>query len=228
MSKKIKIKVKKRKINFKRVLLFLLILYLVIYGVLEIVNYKIKNIYIIGNNILSDYEIIDIAGIKNYPSFLKTSGSSIVKKVSKNDYIKEVEVKKKFFGKIYIYIHEKNIICNYNGKLLTEDGKFVNNNYNILDVPVLLSYIEGELFSNFYTSFNKVNNDIRLKISQIEYAPTNVDDERFLLYMNDGNYVYITLDKIDKLNKYNEIYKELDGKKGILNLDSGNSFEIRG
>ena len=38
---------------------------------------------------------------------------------------------------------------------------------------------------------------------------------------------HITLDKIEKLNKYNEIYAELDGKKGILNLDSGNSFEIK-
>ena len=45
--------------------------------------------------------------------------------------------------------------------------------------------------------------------------------------MHDGNYVYSPLDKIVKLNKYNEIYAELDGKKGILNLDSGNSFEIK-
>jgi hypothetical protein len=44
--------------------------------------------------------------------------------------------------------------------------------------------------------------------------------------MNDQIYVYITLTKIDVLNNYNEITKELEGKKGILYLDSGNHFEI--
>ena len=43
--------------------------------------------------------------------------------------------------------------------------------------------------------------------------------------MNDGNYVYITLSKIENLNKYEEIYNSLEGKKGIIYLDSGNYFE---
>ena len=44
--------------------------------------------------------------------------------------------------------------------------------------------------------------------------------------MNDQIYVYITLTKIEVLNSYNEITKSLEGKKGILYLDSGNHFEI--
>ena len=44
--------------------------------------------------------------------------------------------------------------------------------------------------------------------------------------MNDQIYVYITLTKIDVLNNYNEITESLEGKKGILYLDSGNHFEI--
>ena len=54
----------------------------------------------------------------------------------------------------------------------------------------------------------------------------NLDKDRFLLYMNDQIYVYITLTKIEVLNNYNEITKSLEGKKGILYLDSGNHFEI--
>ena len=45
-----------------------------------------------------------------------------------------------------------------------------------------------------------------------------------MLYMVDGNYVYITLTKFDSINYYNEIYPTLEGKKGILYLDSGNHF----
>ena len=44
--------------------------------------------------------------------------------------------------------------------------------------------------------------------------------------MKDGNYVYITLTKIDEINKYLDVLSTLDNKKGILYLDSGNYFEI--
>ena len=45
--------------------------------------------------------------------------------------------------------------------------------------------------------------------------------------MNDGNLVYITLNKIEKINKYNSIYSSLEGKKGIVYLDSGDYVEIK-
>lgn len=64
-------------------------------------------------------------------------------------------------------------------------------------------------------------------ISEIEYSKTSYDDKRFLLYMNDGNMVYITVSKAELLNKYVEIIKKVDNKKGILYLDSGNYFEIK-
>ena len=64
------------------------------------------------------------------------------------------------------------------------------------------------------------------KVSEIEYSPDIknekvIDKNRFLLRMNDGNYIYINLANMDNLNKYEEIYATLDEKqKGILNLDS--------
>ena len=45
--------------------------------------------------------------------------------------------------------------------------------------------------------------------------------------MNDGNFVYITLTKIDKMNKYSDIKDELVDKKGIIYLDSGDYVEIK-
>ena len=66
-----------------------------------------------------------------------------------------------------------------------------------------------------------------MHISEIEYKPTDLDKERFMFYMSDTNYVYITLSKISLINSYNEIYPTLEGKKGILYLDSGNHFEIK-
>ena len=48
--------------------------------------------------------------------------------------------------------------------------------------------------------------------------------------MSDGNYVYITLDKLKSINNYVKIILEIInkfGKKnGTLNLDAGEYFEI--
>ena len=43
--------------------------------------------------------------------------------------------------------------------------------------------------------------------------------------MNDGNYVYITLDKLTTINKYLDIIKYIDtDEKGVIKLDSGQYF----
>ena len=70
---KVKVKVKKRKLKLKRIFFCLIFL-----GLLGGIFYLVKkipitNIYIIGNNIVPDKEIISTAGIDNYPSFIDTS-----------------------------------------------------------------------------------------------------------------------------------------------------------
>lgn len=226
VKKKVKVKVKKRKIKFKKILLFLLTLTLIILIFLYIKKIPIKNIYIIGNNILKDKEILELSNLEDYPSFLGTSKKEIINNLVKNDYIKEVKVEKKFYNKVYIYITENKILCMYNNKLLLEGLKEVENIYNITSAPVLLSDISN-IEEEFYKKFSLINNEILLKISEIKYLPNEVDNERFALNMNDGNLVYITLDKITKINKYNSIYSEMEGKKGIIYLDSGDYIEIK-
>lgn len=223
---KIKVKVKKRKLKLKRIFICLILLLIIVLLFLLIKNVPIKNIYIIGNNILSDKEIIEISQISNYPSFIETSKKDIIKRLEKNNYIKKVEVEKKFFNKIYIHITENKIISIYNNKLLLENGKEVENIYDIHTAPILISDISN-IKEEYFKNFSKINDDILLKISEIEYSPNEVDTERFALRMDDGNLVYITLNKITKINKYNSIYSELEGKKGIIYLDSGDYIEVK-
>ena len=223
---KIKVKVKKRKLKLKRIFICLILLLIIVLLFLLIKNVPIKNIYIIGNNILSDKEIIEISQISNYPSFIDTSKKDIIKRLEKNNYIKKVEVEKKFFNKIYIYITENKIISIYNNKLLLENGKEVENIYDIHTAPILISDISN-IKEEYFKNFSKINDDILLKVSEIEYSPNEVDTERFALRMDDGNLVYITLNKITKINKYNSIYSELEGKKGIIYLDSGDYIEVK-
>ena len=225
-AKKIKVKKTKKKLKIKNILITLIIILLVISGIVDIIKLPVKNIYISSNNLLSDKTIIELAGLNNYPPFLSTYFNNLKTKILSNEYIKNVSVKRTTSRKIYIEVEEYTPICIYKNKLVLSSSKLVENTYNINYVPYVINDID-EIFDKFITKFNKVEKDILLKISHIEYTPNEVDKERFLLYMTDSNYVYITLSKIDKINKYNSIVQELESKKGIIYLDSGDYVEIK-
>ena len=225
-KKKVKVRVKKRKLKIGRIILCVLVLLVIGLSFHYIRKLPIKNIYIIGNEIVPENELLELSGIKEYPSFIDISKKSIINNIKKNNYIKEVKVEKKIWGKIYIYIEEKKVLCIYNDKLLLEDSLLVENKYNIYGYPTLISDINS-ILDKFVNKFNKVNNKTLYEISEIEYVPNDVDQERFSLMMNDGNLVYITLDRITKINKYNGIYSSMNGKKGIIYLDSGDYIEIK-
>ena len=163
----------------------------------------IKNIYIKGNNILSDKEIITISNIESYPPIAKINKSNIKKQLEKNDYIKSAHIELNILGKIYITIEEERPLFIYNDELVLSSGKKVENNYQINYVPIIKGDIDT-FYDKIITSFNKVNKESLQKISEIEYKPNDLDKERFLLTMTDANYVYINLSKIEKyLNEKN-------------------------
>ena len=193
---------------------------------IDIANMPVKNIYITGNKIINDKTIIEIADLTNYPPYINTYFSNIKNKLLKNEYIKNISIKRTLSRKIYIDIEEYKPICIYKDKLILSSTKSVDNKYNINDVPFVINNID-KILDNFITKFTKVDKDILLKISHIEYVPNKLDEERFLLYMTDGNYVYITLSKIDKINKYNSTVQKLENRKGIIYLDSGDYVEIK-
>lgn len=226
-TKKVKVKVKKKKINLKRIILSLIFLITIALIIVYILKMPIKNIYIIGNNIVPDKDIISLANIENYPSFINTYFSNLQEKILKNDYIKEVTIKRKLFGKIYITVEEYKPLCIYQDKLILSSSKKVENNYNIDYVPYITNNID-DIYNKLTTSFSKIEQTSLQKISHIEYVPNEVDQERLLFYMIDSNYVYINLSKIEKINKYNSIISEMEDKKGIIYLDSGDYVEIKG
>lgn len=222
-------KKKKRKLKIKNIIIFICLLVLFLFLIYYIFNMPIKNIYIKGNTILSDNDILSISKIDNYPSFLLTSNNEIEKRLKANEYVKDVKVKKKVGNIIVVYLIEYKVLAvdSSDSMIILSNGNKISNNYNIFDVPVITNEINKSIYDNFCKKFNKVNIDILRQISEITYSPVLVDDERFQLYMDDGNLVYITLTKIDKLNKYNSIKAAMGGKKGIIYLDSGDYIELK-
>ncbi len=226
MTKKRK---KRRKLKVKNIIIFIVLLIILALSVYYLINMPIKNIYIEGNIIITDNDIIQESEINTYPSFFLTSSFKIEHKLKKNKIIKNVKVVKKIGNTIIIKIEEYNpiAIIEEKNQVILSNGIITDNIYNIVDSPNIINSIDEKIYANFVSKFAKVNIDILRQISQIEYSPTNVDNQRFILYMNDTNIVYITLTKIDKLNKYNQIKDKLDNKTGIIYLDSGNYVELK-
>lgn len=224
MAKKVK---KKIRIRILPIVIIIFILTLLSGSVYLLSLIPIKNIYISGNNYLKDQEIIELAKIENYPSFLKTRTKDMKKNIKKSPYVKSVTIKKKILGIVEIQIEEYNILFKKeeNNKIVLEDKEELIDNEKY-QVPILLNYIPDTKYDSFIKGMNQVTPSIKNQISEIRYYPNTQDEDRFLLYMNDGNYVYLTLTKFKQINYYEDVLEKLDGKKGILYLDSGNHFKI--
>ena len=227
-NRKLKVSKKKhvRKIRYGRVFIYLVLPIILLILVLSFVHFPIKNIFVTGNSILSDQEIIEIAGISNYPSIFEYTTWEMEERLEKNKYIDTVKIRKKKLKEVYIEVKENIPIFYdvYSNQTAFSDGKFYDGNDSSC---MLLNYTPTSYLEELKNGFIHMNIDVRSHISEVQYVPNEVDEERFLLTMNDGNYVYITLGKIKLLDSYLDIIMTLDGKKGILYLDSGGYFEIK-
>lgn len=226
MSKNKRNKKKKRKLNKKNFFTFLIILLLIVLLVYYAFNIKIKNIYVSGNYYLTDQQVIDIANITNYPKSLNNLSISIKNRLNNNPFMLDSKVyKTNFLSSIHIKIEENYPLFYYQVK-----NKTILYNMDETDIkstsPMVLNQIPDTIYIKFIEKMRKLDLDILNRISEIQYKPNEVDQERFLLFMNDGNYVYLTLYKFTSVNKYIDMIKSFDNKKGILHLDSGEYFEI--
>ena len=224
MEKKV---ILKRKIKIAALLLLVLAIVLVYFLIKVILGIKVHNIFIKNNINLPDEYIIEKAGLKDYPSYFKNFSFSIENKLEKDIFIKKAKVKKSFFAVINIDIEENKVLFfkENDKKYVLENGEETATIPYEISTPRAVNYIPDTVYDNFVKKFSRLDDEIRNKISQIKYDPSEYDNSRFMLYMVDGNYVYITLTKFDSINYYNEIYPTLENKKGILYLDSGNHFQ---
>lgn len=215
---------KKFKIRYKRLIVFLLILIVIILVVFKLFSLRITNIYVAGNNYLSDQDIIEIAGVENYPGAVMTFSKTVESKVNASAYVSSVNVKKKF-TRLYIDITENRplVYDEVNKRTVLMDGSFVSDNFNI---PSLVTGIDSLVYENFLKCFSLIDADVFNNISEVSYVPNDVDKELFLFTMNDGNYIYVSLDRFDSVNKYFDMVVKFNNHKGILYLDSGEYFKI--
>lgn len=217
---------RKKRINYKA--LFFLICPIVIIGfiVIHVANFKVQNIYIEGNEFITDQQIIDIAQLKNYPRVIKIDKKKIKKNLTNNEYIKNVDIKYNNYGReINIKIEENIpvIYYQYDETYILSDGSYVKDKYSL---PILINQTPDNILKKLVEKLSSIDRNVLYRISEIRYYPSNVDEELFLLTMEDGNYIYINFYNFNKLNNYIDIIKGFDNKKGIIHFDSGDYLEL--
>ena len=216
---------KKRKIKFKSVLITIFALLIIVLIVYVISLLRVKTYYVYNNKYLSDEEVLEILKLNKKSSYLLTNTLTEKAIITNNKRIKDVKIKRTLSLEVKVYVTEYKVLFydDVNKKSIIENGSKVDYKYD--NSPVLVNKIEDkEIYKKFLNKMNKVNNDILDIISEIKYVPNGIDKERFLLSMNDGNYVYVTISKLHKINEYRSVIDSVENKRGILYLDYGNYF----
>ena len=221
-------KKKKKRLNKKRTLVFILFLYIICFFLYDLINTPIKHYEINGNNIVSDSDILKVSNLKDYPSIMKYTSNTIEKKIKNIELIDSVKVKKWFGHKVIINIKENKVLFYYKdiNKIVLSNGNIIDNKYDIVGIPILVNEIDKDVYNSFISSYSKLNDNIIYEINNVEYYPQTSTDgsiiskDRFKIVMNDGNTVVANSKSVSVLNKYNDIYASLNDKKGTINLDS--------
>ena len=227
MAKKI---VKKTKIKLLPCFMVLLFFVALSFGAYYFVHLPIQNLVVEGTSYLKDDYILNLAGVRDYPSFYLISTRGIEDKLEESPYIQNAEVKREFFHVLVLDIKEsKPLFINNTNKTVVFSNKEevpVSEEIDLFRIPRLINYVPDNKYRSFIKGMADIKTDILGKISDIEYQPNDYDKDRFLLYMDDGNMVYLTLTKFDMINYYNDVLSQLENRKGILYLDNGNHFQI--
>ena len=216
---------KRKKLKIKSVLLFLFFLSVIVGTVYLLTLIKVRSFYVSNNQYLTDEEVLKELKLNKKSSFLLTN--EIMEKgiIKKSKFIKDIDIKRTLDLEFKIKVTEYNLLFydKNDNKTVIENGEKID--YLDNRIPVLINEISDDsVYKNLVKKMNKVDKNTKEMISEITYSPNGIDKERFLLSMNDGNYVYVTLTKLSKINEYRSIINSVENKKGILYLDYGNYF----
>ena len=197
---------------------------------------------------LSKVSEIEVVGLEQVPIELVQEKDGIVKgqsiwTVLANRYktaeslkeaspkIKNASVELLAWNKMRLNIEENPAVGYYrsedNSYELLADGQVIEteNNLSSKDYPELVQFTQESQYQSLAKQLNKVSSGIIKEIAQIQYPNDSKNHLKIYLKMKDGNRVIGTLKDIgDKLPYYPSISKQLNGKKGTVDMEVGIYF----
>lgn len=140
-------KVNKKVLHKRKVLKFFMLIVIIIIASIILLSsslFDLKNIYVEGNEKISDEAIISLSGLNLYENIFKLNKNSVIDKIKENAYIENAEISRKLPSTIEITIKERKV--NYMLEYANSYAYINNQGYILeitnekLDLPILIGY----------------------------------------------------------------------------------------
>ena len=209
-------KVKKRaRLPFGLIKWISLILILIGGGIYFLLSpfFNIKNIEIIGNQKLTNEEIISLSQVKTDENTFKLVKSNVKKNIKQNAYIENVNIKRKLPDTIIIEVEERTptyMISFANAyAYINNQGYFLEISKNKLELPIL---------TGFLTKEEDIQEGNRLCLEDLQ----RLDEVLQIMKSATSNEIANLVTKINISNKQNYILELEDEKKTVQMGDTSN------
>lgn len=203
---------KKRKRTFKRILM-IAVLILLGYGVYKFdssASSRVNKIYVKGNNILNEEEIIKSANLAVNDRIYLRLPSSYKRKLEKNSLIKSANVKILYREQTVLInvIEEESIAYQRKPEPVIyfenlEQLELSPENEHATNTLPLITNVNDEAMSlKIVNNLKDVNQAARLSISEIIHINDKLEEESLKLVMNHGYYVFTSVETLPLLDNY--------------------------
>ena len=215
LTKKQELAKKKRKVVFRLIKWTSLILILIGGGIYFLLSpfFNIKNIEVVGNQKLTNEEIISLSQVQIDENTFKLVKSKVQKNIKQNAYVENIKVKRKLPDTITIEVEERiptYMIAFANAyAYINNQGYFLEISKDKLELPIL---------TGFLTKEEDIQEGNRLCVEDLQ----RLDDVLQIMKSATSNEVDSLVTKINIANKQNYILELKDEKKTVQMGDTSN------
>lgn len=224
---------RRRRTNKKfSILLFLFVSTLLIVLYFQSSYSQVQKISLAGASLVPKEQYIEQSTLKIGDSMWGFREKKIEEMLEKNEWIKSVNIKRKWLTEVQINIEEyKQIGYQEDGdsfQVILENGKSMNLDGQVFpfEGPIFTGFEDEEIRIRLIRELKKLNSEVLQTISQINYTPSENDKYSIQVFMNDGNEVQAMIPSFsEKMNFYPSIISQIEpGVKGVIDMEVGSFF----
>lgn len=196
---------------------------------------QVQKYEVVGTHELSDKTVLHAASLKTGQPLLTTLNQSdyfshMAK--SKNPQIRHLKLTRKSDNTLQVKVDEivKVGYVKADNKYypILENGSMLNrglSNQQVGGLPIYDGFTSDKQLRKTLSEFGKLSDPLRHAVSEIVWSPNSQNNQRLLIYMNDGNQVLISADEMSKKMKYYPGMVAQLNKTGIADLQVGAYFK---
>lgn len=213
---------------------FFLLMTIVIYFQTSFSN--VQQVEVNGNIYTEEEWIIDTSALLNDVNMWTIDRDTVIGNVEEHPLINEAAIQRQWPNTVSINVEEYEIVAyikdGHEFLPLIETGEtlpepFIHSPFPY-DAPILNDFSdEDQLLTLFAEELSKVKDHLRYHMSEIYLTPTENDQTRLMIYMNDGFVVSTTIrDFAERISPYPSVVEQLDpNEEGIVHMRMNPYFE---